>query len=156
MVTDVQSCLPSETTSPAAFTAAYQGADRGESRSIPTLGFTGYVVPGQGEYVLSVQPGSMAQRIGLARGDMLLSVNDRLLTREGAWRRAMAPSASGKGRVTLRFRHGQTGVVSSQTLHLFSAVGSRAASGYVRSWIRKNSDGFRFTAEFLRIPLRTV
>ncbi len=104
MVTDVQSSPP-----------------------IPTLGFTGYVVPGQGEYVLSVQPGSMAQRMGLAPGDMLLSVNDRLLTREGAWRRAMAPAASGKGRVTLRYRHGQTGVVSSQTLHLFSAAASRAA-----------------------------
>ena len=86
---------------------------------LPQLGFSGYLVPGKGEYVLSVDPGTAAARIGLEPGDVILAVNGHGVARQGAWSEAMLQAGPHGGSLTLRIRSGQTGRVTDRTCHVF-------------------------------------
>ena len=87
--------------------------------AIPQLGFSSYVVSGTGEYVLSVHPGSIAMRMGLEPGDVILALNDYHLRCEGAWDRAMARLPADQGAIVLRIRSGRTGEVAQRSCRLF-------------------------------------
>lgn len=87
---------------------------------LPQLGFCSYLVPGKGEYVLSVDRGTAAARIGLEPGDVILALNGRRVARQGAWSQAMVQAGPNGGSLTLRIRSGQTGRVTDRTCHAFS------------------------------------
>jgi S1-C subfamily serine protease len=87
---------------------------------LPQLGFSGYLVPGKGEYVLSVDCGTAAARIGLQPGDVILAVNGHRVARHGAWSEAMVQAGPHGGSLTLRIRSGQTGRITDRTCHVFS------------------------------------
>lgn len=73
---------------------------------IPSVGFCSYF-DGEGEYVQHVRPGSIACRMGLEHGDVILAVNDMRLTYDGAWYRAVAR----QGYLELAIRDCRTGCV---------------------------------------------
>ncbi|MHC4400975.1 MAG: PDZ domain-containing protein [Planctomycetota bacterium] len=83
------------------------------------LGFSGYVVAGIGEYIVWVEQGSPAERMGLEPGDMILTLNGESLTTEGAWASAIAQAARREGRITLSVRRSRTGNVCEQTCRVF-------------------------------------
>jgi len=96
---------------------------------VPQLGFSSYSVPGAGEYVLWVRPGSTAERLGLVPGDVILAVNGQRLTSEGGWSRAVGQAAGSHGRVSLEIREGRTLSTAHRICHLFSTPGVSTGTG---------------------------
>lgn len=83
---------------------------------VPRIGFSSYF-DGQGEQVTSVRSGSLAARIGLEPGDVILAVNGQRLTYDGAWYRLMSGAAK-RGNLTLAIRDWRTGRIAYRYVNL--------------------------------------
>ena len=96
----------------------------------PQLGFSGYLIHGTGEYVVSVDRATPAAQIGLEPGDGILALNACQLACEGVWYQAMARAAATNGTITLKIRDGRTGRIVSRDSHVFcpSFLGRRRAA----------------------------
>ncbi|HID76216.1 MAG TPA: PDZ domain-containing protein [Planctomycetaceae bacterium] len=99
--------------------AASLPAANGPADAAPRLGFSSYLVAGRGEYVLAVDPGTLAARMGLEPGDMVLACNDRPLVDRNDWHQALAGAAAAGGRLRLKIRDGRNGNVVHRTCRLF-------------------------------------
>ena len=84
------------------------------------LGICGYHVAGSGEYVLSVERGSEAARVGLKHGDLILALNGCQLSDENTWDRAINQTAGGDGAMSLLIHDGQTGSIRCRRCTVFS------------------------------------
>ncbi len=86
--------------------------------STPKLGFYGYIVPHRGMVITRVMPGSEAARIGLERGDVILSINGQQLCHNGDYERALRRSS---GHLDLRVRDVRGTGVHLLHAHLYSS-----------------------------------
>ena len=98
----------------------------------PQLGFCGYIIHGVGEYVLAVDQGTPAARIGLEPGDVILALNGCRLTCEEAWHQAMTRAVASDTKVTLKIRDGRTGGIAYRDSHVFFPVSPRTEMTYPR------------------------
>ena len=74
---------------------------------------------GSGEYVLEVDRGSEAARVGLKRGDLVLAINGRRLADQDDWNRVIAPAAAGDGAVSLLIHDAETGEIRCPRVSVF-------------------------------------
>jgi hypothetical protein len=95
----------------------------GEPYGLPKFGFSSSTIEGYGERVLSVRPYGRAARLGLERGDIILTLNGYPLTYRGAWNNALADAVADGGFVQLRIRDVRTGRVVRRELFLGSGNG---------------------------------
>jgi len=87
---------------------------------LPKFGFQSFNVHGVGEQVTFVNCHSLAEQLGLERGDMILSLNGRSLTYHGAWNQALTNvMLQGGGMIHLNIRDIRTG----QVVHRDAFVG---------------------------------
>lgn len=90
----------------------------GHSHGTPKLGFYGYIVPHRGMVITRVMPGTEASRIGLERGDVILSINGQQLCHDGDYERALRRS---HGHLDLRVRDVRGTGVHLLHAHLYSS-----------------------------------
>lgn len=76
---------------------------------LPRFGFSSYNIYGIGERVTGVRWGSLAARIGLERGDVILAMNGFPLTYHGAWNDSLREAMYNGGWVQLTIRDVRTG-----------------------------------------------
>jgi S1-C subfamily serine protease len=87
--------------------------------TLPQLGIHGYHVAGSGEYVLDVDRGSEAARVGLKRGDLILALNGRRLADRDDWDGMIGPAAAGDGAVSLLIHDAETGEIRCPRVSVF-------------------------------------
>lgn len=86
----------------------------------PRLGIDGYHVAGSGEYVLTVEPHSEAERIGLKSGDLIVAANGRPLENQEDWLRAIRAATAADGTLSLLVHDGHTGRIHCRRGTIFS------------------------------------
>jgi hypothetical protein len=77
----------------------------GGGMSVPKMNYTGYVIPGEGMRIVSVQPGGIAARAGLEPGDTIRRINGRLISCKSEYDAAMINAAMNGGHVDLLVRN---------------------------------------------------
>jgi len=82
---------------------------------VPRLGFDSFY-NGSGEQVTAVRRGSLAWRLGLEPGDVIVAVSGLRLQYDGAWYGAMRRAVQ-QGHVTLAIRDWRTGRIVYRTLN---------------------------------------
>ena len=80
--------------------------------TLPKFGFHSYNLNGVGEVVTFVRWGGLASRLGLERGDIILSMNGYPLSYHGAWKDALSNAMASGGWVQLAIRDVRTGIVA--------------------------------------------
>ena len=90
-------------------------------RPLPTFGFNSYNVAGYGEVLTFVRYNSIARRMGLEPGDVILRLNGYRLDYHGAWRDALSQAVYNGGFVRLAIRDVNTGQVSYRQIYLPSS-----------------------------------
>lgn len=81
---------------------------------LPRFGFTSFNIHGFGEQVTSVRWGGIASRMGLERGDVILSLNGFPLSYQGSWSDALREAVYNGGWVQLTVRDVRTGMIASR------------------------------------------
>jgi hypothetical protein len=87
---------------------------------VPKFGFESQLIVGYGEQVTFVERGSQAFRLGLEEQDVILMLNDKRLTRPGAWQAALLAALENGGVVTLKVRDARTGAIAIRRTNLRS------------------------------------
>jgi hypothetical protein len=85
---------------------------------LPSFGFNSYNVSGHGEVVTYVRYNSIAGRMGLERGDVILRLNNYRLDYHGAWRDALSRAVYNGGFVRLAIRDVHTGRIAYRETYL--------------------------------------
>lgn len=80
--------------------------------SLPAFGFNSYNVSGYGEVLTHVRFNSIAGRMGLEPGDVILSMNGYRLNYHGAWRDALSQAVYNGGFVRLAIRDVHSGHIA--------------------------------------------
>jgi len=88
-----------------------------QQQHVPKLGFASYFVPGCGERVTYVRRHTEAYRIGLERGDTIVSVNGRRLTCADSWDRYLCDAYRHGGYVRLAIRDVHSGRLCYREIH---------------------------------------
>jgi hypothetical protein len=81
---------------------------------LPRFGFTSFNFHGFGEQVTSVRWGGIASRMGLERGDVILSLNGFPLSYQGSWSDALREAVNNGGWVQLTVRDVRTGIIATR------------------------------------------
>jgi hypothetical protein len=86
--------------------------------NLPTFGFNSYNVSGYGEVLTYVRYNSIAGRMGLEPGDVILRLNNYRLDYHGAWRDALSRAVYNGGFVRLAIRDVHTGQIRYRETYL--------------------------------------
>jgi predicted metalloprotease with PDZ domain len=83
----------------------------GEPYGLPKFGFSSTTIQGFGERIESVRFGGRAERLGLERGDVILSINGYRLTYPGSWNDGLSRALYNNNVVRLKIRDVRSGNV---------------------------------------------
>lgn len=91
---------------------------------VPRMGFMGHMEAGWGMVVDSVNPGSVAHRIGLERGDVITRINHTEINSDRGYSRALRDAVQFEGgQLALKILDVRSGRIVARTGNLFSGSG---------------------------------